>query len=202
VLKIRSGTQEAKIWLKNGEIIDAVTGDLSGEAAFKKILHWKTGNFETLPADPAHPCAIYNSYQSLLLASAQALDEAKGPPEPLTIPEKPAEATARPLALLAQVNGVEFALRTSIGVPSATEVWAVEESESLAKWAQKAFADFGALGEHLHAGAVTEWTGYGLRNHMTISARGNHLLCLGFHHSMSEVQVRETTKTIIAKWES
>src|SRR6185295_11180762 len=41
VLRIVNKGLEAKIWIQNGDVIDAIVGDLNGEAAFKKILSWK-----------------------------------------------------------------------------------------------------------------------------------------------------------------
>ena len=55
---VSNGPLTAKIWIQNGEVIDSEAGDLRGESAFKKILSWKTGNFETLPAEPSRPSAI------------------------------------------------------------------------------------------------------------------------------------------------
>src|SRR5947199_3777479 len=77
VLKVTNGPLSGKIWFNNGDVIDAETQDLKGEPAFRKILSWKTGNFEILPADQERNRTIFNSYQGLLLESAQALDEAK-----------------------------------------------------------------------------------------------------------------------------
>src|SRR2546422_2163594 len=77
VLKITNASFSGRIWFINGDVIDAETQDLNGEPAFRKILSWKTGNFEILPADQERNRNIFNSYQGLLLESAQALDEAK-----------------------------------------------------------------------------------------------------------------------------
>src|SRR5687768_2316506 len=63
VLKITNGKVEGKIWIKNGELIDAATPDDQGEEAFKRILSWKTGNFEILPGEPERPRKIMTSYQ-------------------------------------------------------------------------------------------------------------------------------------------
>src|SRR5258706_6540241 len=78
VLRITNGSQTGKIWIQDGELIHAEAAELSGEAAFVKVLSWKTGNFETLPAEPTRPRTIVKSYNGLLLESAQALDEARG----------------------------------------------------------------------------------------------------------------------------
>ena len=49
--------------------------DLRGEEAFKQIFAWKTGHFEILPGEPIVPAPSMISYESLLLDSAQTLDE-------------------------------------------------------------------------------------------------------------------------------
>src|SRR5438876_9670617 len=58
VLRITNRALAGKIWIQDGEVIDAEAGELAGEAAFQKILSWKAGNFETLPAEPSRPSAI------------------------------------------------------------------------------------------------------------------------------------------------
>src|SRR6266849_9732640 len=78
VLRITNGPLTGKIWIQDGELIDAEAVDLSGEPAFQKILSWRTGNFETLPAEPSRPRTIVKSYNALLLETAQALDESRG----------------------------------------------------------------------------------------------------------------------------
>src|ERR1035438_3899843 len=51
VLRITNGPLSGKIWIQDGEIIDAEADDLRNEAAFHKILSWKAGNFEMLPVE-------------------------------------------------------------------------------------------------------------------------------------------------------
>src|SRR5271154_1217018 len=46
VLKITNGPLTGRIWILGGELIDATTDELGGEAAFRRILSWKAGNFE------------------------------------------------------------------------------------------------------------------------------------------------------------
>src|SRR2546426_3683034 len=50
VLRITNGSWTGKIWIQEGEIIDSETEDLQGEPAFTKILSWRAGGFEALPA--------------------------------------------------------------------------------------------------------------------------------------------------------
>ena len=78
VLRISNGSLSGKIWIQGGEVVDAEAADLCGEVAFQKILSWKAGNFEMLPAEPSRPRTVFKSYNALLLESAQALDESSG----------------------------------------------------------------------------------------------------------------------------
>src|SRR6266702_4661266 len=59
VLRITNGPLSGRIWIQDGELIDAEAGDLRAEAAFQKILSWKAGSFETLPAEPSRPRTIF-----------------------------------------------------------------------------------------------------------------------------------------------
>src|SRR5258706_5939392 len=106
VLRITNGPTSGRIWIQDGELIDAEAGDLRAEAAFTKILSWKAGSFETLPAEPSRPRTIFKSYNGLLLESAQALDESRG----AVSPEGAALAAASPLGQPSQVEGVAFVL--------------------------------------------------------------------------------------------
>src|SRR5258707_6068685 len=111
VLRITNGPLTGKIWIQDGELIDAEAVDLSGEPAFQKILSWRTGNFETLPAEPSRTRTIVKSYNGLLLESAQALDEARGD----VTGEGQARSADSPLAQLTLVEGVEIVLTMKSG---------------------------------------------------------------------------------------
>src|SRR6266404_1181230 len=78
VLRITNGPLTGKLWILNGELIDATAESATGEAAFRKILSWKAGNFELLPAEPDRPRTIFKSCNALLLETAQAQDESAG----------------------------------------------------------------------------------------------------------------------------
>src|SRR6266849_6344970 len=111
VLKITNGMAEGKIWIQNGEVTHAEAPGMTAEPAFQRILTWRTGSFENLPADLAQPRTIFTSYQGLLLNTAQAFDEAasqllEGPTEGSAAAE--AASAAPQLAELSELNGVEF----------------------------------------------------------------------------------------------
>src|SRR5882672_5844957 len=100
VLRITNGPLSGKIWIQEGEIIDSEASDLQGEPAFERILGWKAGSFETLPAEPSRPRTVFKSYNALLLETAQALDESR---EAIANGD-PAQAVG-PLAQLSQIDG-------------------------------------------------------------------------------------------------
>src|SRR3954470_2818084 len=80
VLKITTGPVEGKIWIENGDVIDAHAADADGEEAFRLIASWKGGNFEILPPETGRKRTIQTSYHALLLETAQAIDEAQPSP--------------------------------------------------------------------------------------------------------------------------
>ena len=199
VLKVTNGAFSGKIWFNNGDVIDAEAQDLSAEAAFRKILSWKTGNFEILPADPERARTIFNSYQGLLLESAQALDEAKG--------QAPGgdgaagSAAESPLATLARFNGVEFVISVS-AEDQKFDSWSAENPEQISQWVRQTIQRFRALGESFQAGQLNQLEGLGPQCHVALVSRANTDLCVGFHRSLSQDLVRDTMSKIVIQWAS
>src|SRR5215831_4260617 len=58
VLRITRGALTGRIWISSGELIDAETEGARGETAFRRILEWKSGTFENLPAEPGRDRTI------------------------------------------------------------------------------------------------------------------------------------------------
>jgi CheY-like chemotaxis protein len=203
VLRITQGSVEGKIWVQEGEIIDAAAGEFKGEAAFKEILSWKSGNFEIQPAEANHPRTITGSSQGLLLDSAQALDEWRGQQS-----GKPGEgATAAPassaLAPLAKFEGVEFVLTMGPEEKSPCESWGLENSKEISAWAWDAQKHLRELGDKLGAGALAQVSGFGLHRHWALAHSDQKgLLCTGFRRSMPKEKVDQTMKHIFTKWVS
>ncbi|MBI3850816.1 MAG: response regulator [Verrucomicrobia bacterium] len=206
VLKISNGPQTARIWIQNGELIDATTDDLTGEPAFRAILAWKTGLFETLAAEPARPRTIFNSYQALLLETAQAFDESKAhDTEVITSSATPAGPDATPvspLAALMRRHGVEFALETNHTDPKQFEAHGLENPQPMADWARQMMDRLTSLGDRLRAGQLNQVECLGPQRHVAIVPRGNAELCIGWNHNMSGGKIRETMKKILNQWAS
>jgi hypothetical protein len=198
VLKITNSTNqllEAKLWIQDGDIIDAQVGDTTGTDAFQKILAWRTGHFEILPPEPDHTRRITGSYQGLLLETAQALDETK-----TETPEAPSNVPPSRLSALGEFKGVEFLLEFSTEGKSPIASWGLEEPDRAAKWAGDLVRRFQALGESLQAGTLGGMEGSGPTRQFAMAIRPGNNLCAGFHRSVSHDLARETMKKILLKW--
>lgn len=200
VLKITNGAREGKIWVLNGELIDAAAGEVTGEAAFKEIFGWKTGNFEILPAEASRTRTIFNSYQGLLLDSAQALDESQGQEAPVA--GAPSGAPSSPLVALARADGVEFLLSLSADDKKALDSWGLDNAEPMGKWTRQVQKNFRDLGEKFQFGELVQIEGFGLQRHVAMAVRNGNTLCMGLKRTLSPEQVRETAKSILSKWVS
>ncbi len=198
VLRITNGPLNGRIWIQDGELIDSEAGDLTGEAAFHKILSWRTGMYETLPSEASRPRTILKSYNALLLETAQALDESRSPG---TSPGEGKPASS-PLAELSQVEGVEFILTMKPGQPGTPEARGLENPERMAAWARESLDRFRALGERLHAGPLEEIAGLGPQRHVALAHQSETDFCVGWRHSMAAAQVHDMMKKVLALWAS
>jgi|SRR4051812_43573665 CheY-like chemotaxis protein len=198
VLRITNGPYSGKIWIHEGEVIDSEAAELKGEAAFNKILSWKTGSFEALPAEPSRPRTINKSYNALLLESAQALDESMGGVTHHS--ETPAESL--PLIKLTQVEGVEFVLAMKPGETKQDLARGLESPDRMATWARQNLERFHALGERLHAGPLEQALGMGPQRNVSLGVQGDTSFCLGWKPTMNSDEIREMTRKVFALWAS
>ncbi|MDQ3624196.1 MAG: response regulator [Verrucomicrobiota bacterium] len=193
ILKITTGTAEGRIWVQRGEIIDSSMGELSGKEALLEMLCWKAGNFEILPSDTPRPRTIFSSYESLLMETAQAIDEAAA--------QGPA-ADAVGLAAFARYKGVQFALAVEMADKKNFDHWGTEEAERMAGWIQETAGALRGLGDQLVAGQLTDVQGLGQQRHLAILCGDEEALGVGFTRSAVLPHIRETMKLIEAKWVS
>ncbi len=196
-LRITNGPLTGRIWILNGELVDAETEGVCGEEAFRKILAWKAGSFEILPPEPDRPRQIQKSCNALLLETAQALDESMGGE---TAPEPGAARPVSRLAALARLDDVEFVLAAGDGEGARFEALGLENPERLAGWLERTVERFSALGERLQAGPLEQIVGLGLQRHVALSARGSARLCVGWRHTLEGAEVRERMKKLVATW--
>jgi CheY-like chemotaxis protein len=203
VLRITNGPLAGCIWINDGELIDAETDGAHGEEAFQKILAWKAGNFESLPAEPGRPRTIFKSYNAVLLESAQALDESLhiAGPAPGAEGETPEAGVSR-LASLVQVEGIEFVLSAKAGDQGRFESRGLEDPDRLAAWTHHSLECFRTLGDRLQTGPLEQINGLGPQRHVALAQRGDTELCVGWQHSLSAETVRDRMKKVLALWAS
>jgi len=192
VLRITRGSLEGKVWIDGGNVIDAEVQDLRGEEAFREIFGWKTGNFEMLPADSKRPRTIFGSYESLLLDSAQTMDE--------TLTAEPAEGEpelqgmAWVLQPLARVRGVESLLLLT--GPGQSEAWGVDNQEEFAGWTHRVLAEFQELGEKLNCGPLRSIEAAGSVRGVVVLAQNGRELMAGMDRKLNARQIRAAGKEL------
>jgi CheY-like chemotaxis protein len=206
VLKITHDSHEGKIWVHHGEVIDAAALDLQGEAAFKRILAWRTGNFEILPPEPERPRTIATSYQNLLLESAQALDEAQSAAAaaPVAAHAGPPAAATGLAQMIAQARNtqIEFVVQAAREPAGPVDAWGTDQAGALANWARQTEQHLRALGEELRAGELTLLVGLGPQGHVALAGRAGALACAGFNRHLDKNQVRVAMNNLLAQWAS
>ncbi len=200
VLRITNGPLSGRIWINNGELVDAETDGARGEEAFRKILSWRTGSFETLPAEPSRAQTIFKSYNALLLETAQAVDEARGDqlPQQLGGP-RPA---SRNLTSLSQLDGVEFVLVSRTTEKDQFQSLGLENADRFDAWTRATLENWRALGEHLQAGPLVQLETMGPQRHVALAQVGEESLCLGWRAVLTAEEVRERMKKASAIWAS
>ena len=196
VLRITNGTLTGKIWIQEGQVIDAETEAQRGEPAFHLILSWRAGNFETLPAEPSRPRAIAKPYNSLLLESAQALDESRTAPGGQAAAAPPASV---PPGLL-EIEGIEFVLALKRGEPGSRLARGLEDPKRMEAWARLSLASFRSLEERLRAGPLEQIEALGPRRHVALAGQGDLEFCVGWNPSLAVDQVRTLMKKVLALW--
>lgn len=205
LLKISNGIAEGRIWIQNGEVIDAEAPGLTAEPAFQRILGWKTGSFEILTADPTRDRTIFTSYQGLLLNTAQALDEAASQtivPTPNSADAASAESRAPLLAELSQMSNIEFVLASSSEHRDSQDFWGLENPKPVGEFTRETLDNFRALGERLQVGQLQQILGTGPQRKVAVAPCGKSDLCVGFPPGLGAEQLRDTMRGILSKWAS
>jgi CheY-like chemotaxis protein len=204
VLHVMNGPLSGKIWITDGELFDAQTEGATGEDAFQKILSWKTGSFEFLSPDPAHPRVIEKPYHALLLETAQAIDELQG--ETAAATDDKTVAAPQPsmsrLTPLSQVEGVEFVLSARLGDKHRVESRGIENPERIAGWTRQTLDRFRGLGERLRAGPLEQVAGLGPQRNVTMARLDDTAFCVGWNIEMKAGKICERMKKVLALWGS
>ena len=198
LLRLTRGPLVAKIWIQDGELIDAEVQGIHGEAAFRKILYWKSGTFENLAAEPNHERAIQKSVNALLLESAQSMDE-DSEQQTEIIEKTEHRKTVWRISLLTR-EGAEFVV--AVPPEGEPEAWGTQNVEQQAKWARRAMEITRQLAERLEAGPLSHIAGISAERNMLLLNRDNKLFVVGWPHDKVDGQLLEKTKKIVASWDS
>jgi CheY-like chemotaxis protein len=201
ILKITNGRIEGKIWIQNGDVIDAEVQDKEGEDAFRRILSWRTGNFEIVPIDHERPRKIFTSYQGLLLDTAQALDEAQAEVEPAPEPDVTDTQFFRK-ASLGRIQGVEFALKIPSEITATIQKWGLDEPEPVVAWVRGVTNRFQSLNPGFELGTIDTFEARSLQRIIHVSIDNSDMIVVGMLPSTSKEQVEESTRKVRERWGS
>ena len=201
VLRITRGPLVAKLWIQNGELIDAETEGARGEAAFLRILAWKSGTFENLPAEPGRERTITRPVNALLLESAQAIDETADSVDPGSIEQTAHRKTIWKLALLTR-EGAEFVIAVPPEGQGEVETMGTQSSEPLAKWARFAAETSSRLGERIEAGPLSHVAANNLERQMLVLNQENKCFLVGWPPDVAAGPLMEKSKKLVSSWDS
>jgi CheY-like chemotaxis protein/tetratricopeptide (TPR) repeat protein len=111
LVRCENGGQLARIWVHEGEVIDAELGTLGGEAAFWRLMTWESGSYRAEMADTElRQPRIHGGTQAALVEAMRRMDELVRIAQKLPMETQLAidvEKLAERLAILPdEVNGV------------------------------------------------------------------------------------------------
>ena len=201
VLRITRGPLVAKLWIQDGELIDAEAEGARGEAAFQRLLAWKTGTFENLPAEPGRERTIQKPVNALLLESAQTLDEAAHPSaEPASVESNAHRKMMWKLSQLTR-EGAEFVIAVPLAGQGEPEALGAQNVAALAHWTQRAAEIARRLGDRLEAGPLSHVAGQNLERRVVMVARGDRAFLVGWPAETAE-NLPEKSRKLVASWDS
>ncbi len=203
VLRITRGSLVAKLWIQDGELTDAEAEGARGETAFLRILTWKSGTFENLPAEPNRERTIFKPVNALLLESAQAIDE--NDDSAVAASDGTVQVHRRTvwkLSLLARA-GAEFVVAVppeGQGVPEALGTEA-QTAGQYAHWTRRATESIKRMGDAVDAGPLLHLDANNLERRLLMIPWEQKNFLVGWSPEMSE-GLLEKTKKLVASWDS
>ena len=203
VLRITRGSLVARLWITEGELVDAEAEGARGETAFLRILTWKTGTFENLPAEPNHERTIFKPVNALLLESAQAIDEKDGggvgaSDETVQVHRR----TVWKLSLLARA-GAEFVVAVPPEGQGVHEALGTEDQTAgqYAHWTRCATDIVKRMGDAVDGGPLLHLDASNVERRLLLIPWENKNFLVGWSPELSE-GLLEKTKKLVASWDS
>jgi CheY-like chemotaxis protein len=203
VLRITRGALTGRIWISSGELIDAETDGVRGESAFQRILEWKSGTFENLPAEPNRERTITKPANALLLEAAQAMDEIASPEAQTSEEAEQADhrKTVRRLASLTRA-GADFVVSRPNESEGQPEGWGTEATQELGIWMQQAIEVCQKLGHDLQAGSLAHLEGRSIDHRVVLLPEAERAYLVGWPAAGKAGQLSEQSKQLVASWDS
>jgi len=200
MLRITRGPLVAKLWIQDGELIDAEVEGARGEAAFLRLLGWKTGTFENLPPEPRRARTIHKPVNALLLETAQTMDETANPVGPDSAENASHRKTMWKLAQLTR-EGAEFVITVppeGLGEP---EALGTQNFSAAVTWTRRAAAIARRLGDRLEAGPLSHIAGQNLDRRIVMLPHGDRVFLVGWPADAAE-NFPEKSRKLVASWDS
>jgi CheY-like chemotaxis protein len=201
VLRITRGPLVAKLWLQEGELIDAEAEGARGEVAFRRILAWKSGTFENLPAELNRERTIAKPINALLLESAQAMDENANPSTETQFVDASHRKTIWKLSLLTR-EGAEFVIAVPREGQGEPEALGTQSADQLAAWTRHAAEIARKLGDKIEAGPLSHIIGHNLEKQLMVLPHGDKSFLVGWPPDASSNQLLEQSRKLVASWDS
>jgi len=201
VLRITRGPLVAKLWLLEGELIDAEAEGARGEVAFRRILAWKSGTFENLPAEPTRERTITKPINALLLESAQAMDENANPSTETQVVDAGHRKMIWKLSLLTR-EGAEFVISVPNAGQGEPEALGTQSTDQLAAWTRRAAEVARELGEKIEAGPLLHITGHNPEKQLLVLPREDKSFLVGWPPAADPNQLLDQSKKLVASWDS
>jgi CheY-like chemotaxis protein len=202
VLRVTRGSLVGRIWIHGGELIDAETEGTHGESAFRKILEWKSGTFENLPAEPARERTITKPANALLLEAAQAMDETALPAgDGSSQEEADHKKTVWKLAALTRA-GADFVVSVPKQKDTKAEGWGTEATEEIASWTRQVMETCQQLAHVLQTGPLVDLEGRGTDQKVILLPEDERAFLVGWPTSTKVSPLRDESKKLVASWDS
>jgi CheY-like chemotaxis protein len=200
VLRVTRGPLVAKLWIQDGDLIDAEVDGARGETAFNRLLAWKSGSFENLPADPQRERTIFKPVNALLLESAQTMDENANPQGAESIENAAHRKNIWKLSLLTR-EGADFVIVVPPNGHGEPEAIGTQNVAALARWAHRAAEVARRLSERLEAGPILQIQGQNLERQVLVIRHEDKVFLVGWPAETAG-NLPEKTRKLVASWDS
>ncbi len=196
------------IYFKEGGMIHAETGDLSGDEAIYSLLNWENGSFRLkMGAEPANR-TIHKGWSSLLLEGMRRIDESTAgwSPEWDEDEDKPAEEAnnqiqKRIVKALSSIRDVQSALICSL------DGTVIAQDKSADTAAEAALGEFiqtevELISGFLEAGLMERVVLSGSEKRIFVQSQGDNLIILTLAKRSSAETVWQSVQTIYKRYRS